>query len=291
MPHQGSRTDGKAVLHGRACVRVAQTRHLPVVAPPLRRGAATMLSRILICSPWLKYEVGCMQHQGHNRQHRNGSRAGFCLATCMCLFCLFLSLPCPVGAASAPAQPPTVQLFGTVELRRPLASLPAWLQLLARNLQEPVFQPDRAFNNKTTWAQLRDGAAGKKGLALLRHVNTFWNAWPYREDIHNWGQQDYWEIPAEFLKKSGDCEDYAIIKYFTLRELGIPPQHMRIVVVRDTLRRLAHAVLVVYLDKDAYVLDNLSRAVLSHTRLRHYAPQYSVNESGRWAHLKGRKLP
>lgn len=53
---------------------------------------------------------------------------------------------------------------------------------------------------------------------------------------------------------------------------------------------MAHAVLVVYMNNDAYVLDSLSNAVLSHTRFSHYSPQYSVNEFGRWAHLKGRKL-
>lgn len=234
-----------------------------------------------------------MQRQGQNRQHSNRREAGLWLTVSMCMFCLLLNLLCSAASAAAPdlAEPPRVHLFGTVELRRPLKSLPAWVQLLARNLKEPVFHPDRPFNKKTTWAHLRDGAADKKGLSLLRYVNAFWNRWPYKEDIHNWGQQDYWEIPAEFLKKSGDCEDYAIIKYFTLKELGMPPEQMRIVVVRDTLRNLAHAVLVVYLEQDAYVLDNLSSAVLSHTRLRHYTPQYSVNESGRWAHLKGRKLP
>lgn len=185
----------------------------------------------------------------------------------------------------------TIRLFGTVELKRPLKTLPVWLQLLARNLKDPIFQPDRIFNKETTWAQLKDGAKGKQGLHLLRYINAFWNSWPYREDIRNWNKQDYWEIPAEFLKRSGDCEDYAIIKYFTLKELGFAPDRMRIVVLRDTLRDLAHAVLVVYLDKDAYVLDNLSNAVLSHERLRHYLPQYSINESGRWAHLKGRRIP
>ena len=110
------------------------------------------------------------------------------------------------------------------------------------------------------------------------------------EDIVNWKQQDYWEIPAEFLKKSGDCEDYSIIKYFTLKELGIAPESMRIVVVRDTIRNFAHAVLAVYVNGDAFILDNLSNSVLSHTKLRQYSPQYSVNEFGRWAHMKGRKI-
>lgn len=191
------------------------------------------------------------------------------------------------GAAPA-AGSPGIKLFGTVEFKRPLSSLPAWLDLLRRNQASPVFLPQKHFNKKVTWDEFRATAQGKSSLDLLRHVNAFWNTWPYREDIENWGKPDYWAIPAEFLKKSGDCEDYAIIKYFTLKELGIPPETMRIVVLRDTIRNLAHAVLVVYMNDNAYVLDNLSNAVLSHTRFKHYSPQYSVNEFGRWAHLKGR---
>ncbi|MBQ7585671.1 MAG: transglutaminase-like cysteine peptidase, partial [Desulfovibrionaceae bacterium] len=181
-----------------------------------------------------------------------------------------------------------LQLFNTVEFKRPLNSLPGWLQLLERNKANPIFVSGKKFNKSTTWDSFKAQAKGKSGLALLRYVHNFWNQWPYKEDGSNWGRPDYWAIPAEFLQKSGDCEDYAIIKYFTLKELGIPADKMRIVVLRDTVRNLAHAVLVVYLNDDAYILDNLSNAVLSHTHFKHYTPQYSVNELGRWAHLKGR---
>ena len=54
-----------------------------------------------------------------------------------------------------------------------------------------------------------------------------------------WGVMDYWETPAEFFQKSGDCEDFAIAKYFALRDLGFPASQMRIVVLKDTLRNLA----------------------------------------------------
>ena len=77
----------------------------------------------------------------------------------------------------------------------------------------------------------------------------------------------------------------AIAKYFALRDLGFPASQMRIVVLKDTLRNLDHAVTAVYLDGDAWILDNLSNAVLSHKRLSHYRPQFSVNEEYRWAHL------
>ena len=208
--------------------------------------------------------------------------------------------PTPAPDAAKPSAEPEsvkpgapgakVQLFGTVEFKRPLSSLPNWLDLLKRNAKDPIFIPGKYFKKNVTWDSFREKAQGKSPMELLRYVNAFWNTWPYKEDIVNWGVEDYWAIPAEFLKKSGDCEDYAIVKYFTLKELGIPRENMRIVVVRDTVRNLAHAVLAVYLDGDAYILDNLSNAVLSHSRIRQYSPQYSVNEVGRWAHLKGRKV-
>lgn len=191
-------------------------------------------------------------------------------------------------AASRPFVSPSgkINLFGTVEFKRP--DLPAWIDLLARNAQSPIFIEQKAFNKSATWGQLKAGLEGKPLAEQMKIVNSFWNAWPYKEDMVNWGMQDYWEIPAEFLKKSGDCEDYAIVKYFTLKELGVDPKNMRIVVLRDTIRNLAHAVLVVYTDGDAYVLDNLSNVVPSHRRLSNYSPQYSVNEYGRWTHLKGK---
>lgn len=195
----------------------------------------------------------------------------------------------PATGATA-ARPSKVQLFGTVEFKRPLSTLPGWLDLLKRNQMSPIFIPGKVFKKNVAWENFRAKAPANSKMELLRYVNSFWNTWPYIEDSANWRQEDYWEIPAEFLKKSGDCEDYSIIKYFTLKELGIPPETMRIVVVRDTIRNFAHAVLVVYLNDDAFVLDNLSNSVLSHTRVRQYSPQYSVNEFGRWAHMKGRKL-
>lgn len=198
--------------------------------------------------------------------------------------------PTAPTAQAATAHDTKIQLFGTVEFKRPLSTLPGWLDLLKRNRMDPVFVPGKVFKKGVTWDNFKAKAPLSNKMALLRYVNSFWNTWPYVEDIVNWGQEDYWEIPAEFLKKSGDCEDYSIIKYFTLKELGIAPENMRIVVVRDTIRNFAHAVLVVYLDDDAFVLDNLSNSVLSHTKVRQYSPQYSVNEFGRWAHLKGRKI-
>lgn len=181
-----------------------------------------------------------------------------------------------------------VRLFGTVDAGKPLSTLPDWLDVIRRNEQSPIFRDEKHLNRQGTWADLRQKARGLSRLDQLRLVNSFWNRWPYREDIVNWGRQDYWEIPAEFLEKSGDCEDYAIVKYYTLKELGFDPRSMRLVVLRDTVRNLAHAVLAVYMDGDAYILDNLSNSVRSHRFMTNYQPQYSVNEFGRWMHFRTR---
>ena len=141
------------------------------------------------------------------------------------------------------------------------------------------------FPGQGAWKDIKAKLSGLPPLEQVKAVNVLINRWPYRTDMDVWGVMDYWETPAEFFQKSGDCEDFAIAKYFALRDLGFPASQMRIVVLKDTLRNLDHAVTAVYLDGDAWILDNLSNAVLSHKRLSHYRPQFSVNEEYRWAHL------
>ena len=79
----------------------------------------------------------------------------------------------------------------------------------------------------------------------LKTVNAFFNRWPYRLDIDVYGESDYWATPQEFLRLSGDCEDYSITKYYALKQLGVPVDRMRIVMLFDTIRGIAHAVLAV----------------------------------------------
>lgn len=182
-----------------------------------------------------------------------------------------------------------IRLFGTVELRGLLKGLPSWLRAMERNRQHPVFEPGGRLNDSTTWDDFKAKTEKLSPMEQLKMVNRFWNQWPYRLDPELYGKQDYWAAPYEFRKKSGDCEDYSIVKYYTLRALGWSADKLRIVVLMETIRNVAHAVLVAYLDDDAYVLDNLSDNVLSHTRYRSYTPQFSVNENCRWVHIKPKK--
>jgi predicted transglutaminase-like cysteine proteinase len=72
----------------------------------------------------------------------------------------------------------------------------------------------------------------------------------------------------------------------TLREIGFPAEQLRLVVVQDVERDLAHAVLAVYEGDQVYILDNLTKAVVPQERLPQYVPYYSINENTRWAHVK-----
>ena len=180
------------------------------------------------------------------------------------------------------------RLFGTVEFQMDLKKQQNWLSALERNRKNPIFFDAKRFNSSTLWKDLKERASGRPLPEKLNIVNKFWNLWPYRTDQEVYGKPDYWAAPYQFLSKSGDCEDYCIVKYFTLKELGVPIDDMRIVVVKETIRNIGHAVLAVYSGDRIYILDNLSEAVRPAERVRNYVPQFSVNEKHRWVHIKAR---
>lgn len=134
------------------------------------------------------------------------------------------------------------------------------------------------------WATFIDSLRGHDRWTQIAEVHRRMNSAPYIEDIDNYGINDYWATPAEFFDRSGDCEDYAIAKFLTLRELGFSNDQMRIAVVQDTNLNLVHAVLVVYYEDVAYLLDNQIDQVVRVDSVRHYRPYYSLNETLWWRH-------
>lgn len=119
---------------------------------------------------------------------------------------------------------------------------------------------------------------------LLDKVNAYMNRAAYIVDPVNWGIPDYWATPDEFFLKDGDCEDYAISKYITLKRLGVDPDSMRLVILQDENLNVAHAILAVKLGEETFILDNQIDAVLPDTQILHYRPVYSINESAWWLH-------
>ena len=99
------------------------------------------------------------------------------------------------------------------------------------------------------------------------------------------GQEDYWATPFEALTTHGaDCEDYVIAKYYTLKELGVEVEKMRITYVKALRINQAHMVLTYFPTPDAIplVLDNLISKIVSADRRKDLEPVYSFNGSGMW---------
>lgn len=123
-------------------------------------------------------------------------------------------------------------------------------------------------------------------LEQLNVVNQFFNKqMRYEEDIDLWHEVDYWETPIEALwKGAGDCEDYAIAKYFSLRHLGVSSDKLRITYVKALRLNRAHMVLTYYSSAEAMplVLDSLIDAIKPASQRTDLLPVYSFNAEGLW---------
>src|SRR5262249_40507205 len=99
--------------------------------------------------------------------------------------------------------------------------------------------------------QLVELGRQRAGRALLREINRAVNlSIRATSDLSQYGADDFWSAPLATIEKgAGDCEDYAILKYLALREAGISPDDLRLLIVSYPRRRTIHAVLAVHLDE------------------------------------------
>lgn len=127
----------------------------------------------------------------------------------------------------------------------------------------------------------------------LKSMNNFFNRTiQFRDDRDNWGVADQWTSPMELLNRGqGDCEDYAIAKYFSLIALGVSPAKMRMVYVRAQVGGTiqAHMVLAYYPEPTAepLILDNLITELRPASRRPDLAPVFSFNAEGLWQGVGG----
>ncbi|MBY6030339.1 transglutaminase-like cysteine peptidase [Halomonas sp. DP8Y7-1] len=141
------------------------------------------------------------------------------------------------------------------------------------------------------WLSLINRLRGADIATQLREVNDFFNRKVrWLEDRTIWRQSDYWATPLESLGRgAGDCEDYSIAKYVTLKELGIPVSKLRMIYVRARLGRSqitqAHMVLGYYETPSAepLILDNIAASVSRASLRTDLDPLFSFNSSGLWA--------
>ncbi len=186
-------------------------------------------------------------------------------------------------------------LFGTREIRSPnLQPFKKWGGVLARYRIQRDLETRPCTGQGCGLRHWRNFLVSLKGRAPVYQINAvqrYVNQVRYIADARNNGAKDHWATPAEFFGRGGDCEDYAISKYLSLRALGFDPNAMRIVVLRDTSLGIPHAVLVVANGGQRLVLDNQLRVVVAAEKIRHYRPYYSINENFWWRHKKLDRKP
>lgn len=204
------------------------------------------------------------------------------------------------GAAVAAGQP-TPSFFNTVEVPNDnLKPFKKWLSALQRYSKENKTHPRASCGHKNLeicsyddWIAFLKTLVGKDKLTQIRAVNHRMNQAKYITDNTNWGKKDYWASPAEFMANFGDCEDYAIIKYLSLRKLGFTDDELRVVAVKDLNLKVGHAILIVFWvdprsgHKRALVLDNQIPKVVDARAIRHYQPVFSINGVHWWRHRAG----
>ncbi|WP_374314100.1 transglutaminase-like cysteine peptidase [Dongia sp.] len=178
---------------------------------------------------------------------------------------------------------PYPKVFGTsVELpSKNFGKFPKWTDMLKRWDDSRAECASSTCSSKS-WLPLLEKLKGEERLQQIKDVHLALNSRKYTLDINNWGMEDYWATPYQFLKKNGDCEDYAIAKYMALKKLGVPPEDMRVIALQDLNLNLGHAVLIVYDKSGPLLLDNQIKTVVQANTIRHYKPVYAINEQGWW---------
>lgn len=149
----------------------------------------------------------------------------------------------------------------------------------------------RAVNGAKSLVELIARGSRAEELLKVRATNQFFNdALAFVEDVDGWGQADYWASPLESLGRGqGDCEDFAIAKYFSLVAMGVPTSKLRMVYVRAKLDGpntpgFAHMVAAYYPSPGAepLILDNLVPEVMPASRRPDLSPVFSFNTDGLW---------
>jgi predicted transglutaminase-like cysteine proteinase len=210
-----------------------------------------------------------MNMQGRGRFRRRAAAAGLLAAS------FFVSLPFAqtqvdlgfTSRVSALLKAQFAQKFGAGSLER----IEDWMR--------------QGKSQKQARDDLRQVAArGKSALPegeILRNVNGYFNRVKYIEDITHWGLEDYWATPIEMVGSAGgDCEDYAIAKYYLLKELGVPVERLRITYVKALKLNQAHMVLAYYESKGAepLILDNLDQQIRPASERPDLDPVYGFND-------------
>lgn len=187
----------------------------------------------------------------------------------------------------ARCQPHTANPRRTNRLRSSMLALLLGLlapQAFADNSSEPGLGASSAQIRLSSWHNLIDNSASLSDDEKLDAANRLINRLVgYASDQQTWGQDDYWATPAETISQGqGDCEDFAIAKYFTLMQMGIAGERLRLTYVKVLGRQEPHMVLTYYQDQHSQplILDSLNPEIVQAAARKDLLPVYSFNAEG-----------
>lgn len=191
------------------------------------------------------------------------------------------------GARRLFANPLRLRVGGAFLLLLALTTSAAWnFDAILKNAEQRYGDLGAAKTRIQDWGRLIDASENLDEAAKLKTVNAFFNgALVFTDDRTVWHQEDYWATPVEALYKgAGDCEDYSIAKYVTLRRLGIPSDKLRITYVKALQQNQAHMVPTYYSSPTAepLVLDNLIPQIKPASQRKDLLPVYAFNAEGLW---------
>lgn len=152
-------------------------------------------------------------------------------------------LPIPAPAEQVATADVISLIPGLEAATYPGSKLAKWNDVISRQTQQLSAQREK-------WERIVHSVRQVPPEQLLDWVNKEVNRGRYVSDSRNWNDPDFWATPMEFMERGGDCEDYAITKYFLLAEAGLRPERMEIAITKD------HAVLIVATRQGPVVLDN-----------------------------------
>ena len=149
-----------------------------------------------------------------------------------------------------------------------------------------------------SWLTMLRTAGSLKEEEKLKRINDFINQnIVFDNDIDIWQQSDYWATPLETIGQGrGDCEDFAIFKYVSLRVAGVASNKLRLVYAKARLDspsgpvQQAHMVLAYYAtpDRAPLILDNLDGAIRPASQRTDLQPVFSFNSEGIFAGVSGK---
>ncbi len=184
----------------------------------------------------------------------------------------------------------SMRLFGYGERASlGVADFPKWTRMLERYARERALETMPCRQGACAlqrWHAHVESLKGRSANEQLRAIDAYVNRARFVHDSINYGIADHWATPRELFARGGDCEDYAITKYLSLKRLGWDMENVRVVVSMDTRRRELHAILAAKSGGTIWILDNLLSEPADHRKVAQYRPIFSINEHAWWLHTR-----